>query len=38
MTFCEATGRRRYERLGFHELRRASAAGLVAAGVDVKTA
>jgi integrase len=34
----EATGRRRYEGLGFHDLRRASATGLVAAGVDVKTA
>jgi len=34
----EATGRRRYEGLGFHDLRPASATGLVAAGVDVKTA
>jgi len=34
----EATGRRRYEGLGFHDLRRALATGLVAAGVDVKTA
>ena len=34
----EATGRERYEGLGFHDLRRASATGLVAAGVDVKTA
>jgi integrase len=34
----EAAGRRRYEGLGFHDLRRASATGLVAAGVDVKTA
>lgn len=34
----EATGRRRYEGLGFHDLRLASATGLVAAGVDVKTA
>jgi site-specific recombinase XerD len=34
----EMTGRRRYEGLGFHHLRRASATGLVAAGVDVKTA
>jgi integrase len=29
------TGRRRYEGLGFHDLRRASATGLVPAGVDV---
>lgn len=34
----EATGRRRYEGLGFHDLRRALATGLVAAGADVKTA
>jgi Phage integrase family len=34
----QATGRRRYEGPGFHDLRRASATGLVAAGVDVKTA
>lgn len=34
----EATGRRRYEGLGFHDLRRASATGLVASGVDIKTA
>lgn len=34
----EATARHRYEGLGFHDLRRASATGLVAAGVDVKTA
>ena len=34
----EATGRRRYEGLGFHDLRRASATGLVAAWIDVKTA
>jgi integrase len=33
-----ATGRRRYEGLGFHDLRRAAATGLVGAGVDVKTA
>jgi integrase len=33
-----ATGRRRYEGLGFHDLRRASATGLVSAGVDVKSA
>jgi integrase len=34
----EETGRRTYRGLGFHDLRRASATGLVAAGVDVKTA
>jgi integrase len=34
----EATGRRHYVGLGFHDLRRASATTLVAAGVDVKTA
>lgn len=34
----EASGRRRYEGLGFHDLRRANATGLVAEGVDVKTA
>ena len=34
----EATGRRHYVGLGFHDLRRASATSLVAAGVDVKTA
>ncbi|HEY8526999.1 MAG TPA: tyrosine-type recombinase/integrase [Acidimicrobiales bacterium] len=34
----EATGKERYEGLGFHDLRRANATGLVAAGVDVKTA
>jgi Phage integrase family len=33
-----ATGRRRYDGLGFHDLRRASATGLVAAGVDVNMA
>jgi integrase len=33
-----ATGRHRYVGLGFHDLRRASATSLVAAGVDVKTA
>jgi len=33
-----ATGRTKYEGLGFHDLRRANATGLVAAGVDVKTA
>jgi integrase len=31
-------GRTRYEGLGFHDLRRANATGLVAEGVDVKTA
>jgi integrase len=30
--------RERYEGLGFHDLRRANATGLVAEGVDVKTA
>lgn len=34
----EATGRRRFQGLGFHDLRGASATGLVAAGIDVKTA
>jgi integrase len=34
----EATGRRRYLGLGFHDLRRANATGLVAEGVDIKTA
>ncbi|MGH9236310.1 MAG: tyrosine-type recombinase/integrase, partial [Acidimicrobiales bacterium] len=34
----EETGRTTYQGLGFHDLRRASATGLVAAGVDVKTA
>jgi Phage integrase family len=34
----DATGRRHYVGLGFHDLRRASATSLVAAGVDVKTA
>lgn len=34
----EATGRPRDEGLGCHDLRRASATRLVAAGVDVKTA
>jgi len=34
----KATGKTRYEGLGFHDLRRANATGLVAAGVDVKTA
>ena len=31
-------GRERYEGLSFHDLRRANATGLVAEGVDVKTA
>ena len=34
----EATKRERYEGLTFHDLRRANATELVAAGVDVKTA
>lgn len=34
----DATGKVRYEGLGFHDLRRAAATGLVAEGVDVKTA
>jgi len=34
----EATGKTKYVGLGFHDLRRANATGLVAAGVDVKTA
>jgi integrase len=34
----EATGRKRYVGLGFHDLRGANATGLVAEGVDVKTA
>jgi hypothetical protein len=34
----KATGKTRYVGLGFHDLRRANATGLVAAGVDVKTA
>jgi integrase len=34
----EATGRKRYVGLGFHDLRRANATGLVAEGVDIKTA
>ncbi len=33
----ERTDRTRYEGLGFHDLRRANATGLVTAGVDVKT-
>ena len=34
----DATGKERYVGLGFHDLRRANATGLVAEGVDVKTA
>lgn len=34
----EATGHQRYIGLGFHDLRRANATGLVAEGVDIKTA
>jgi integrase len=34
----ERTRRKRYQGLGFHDLRRASATGLVAEGVDIKTA
>jgi len=34
----EATEKVRYEGLGFHDLRRAHATGLLAEGVDVKTA
>lgn len=34
----EATGRKRYVGLGFHDLRRANATGMVAEGVDIKTA
>jgi integrase len=34
----EVTGRPRYRGLGFHDLRRANATGLVAEGVDIKTA
>ena len=34
----KATGKERYDGIGFHDLRRANATGLVAAGVDVKTA
>ena len=34
----EATGRTRYVGLGFHDLRRANATGVVAEGVDIKTA
>jgi len=34
----EEAGRERYEGLSFHDLRRVNATGLVAEGVDVKTA
>ena len=34
----EASGKTKYQGIGFHDLRRANATGLVAAGVDVKTA
>jgi integrase len=34
----KASGKTRYVGLGFHDLRRANATGLVASGVDVKTA
>jgi integrase len=34
----EESGRERYEGIGFHDLRRANATGLVAEGIDVKTA
>jgi len=34
----KATGRKRFVGLGFHDLRRANATGLVAEGVDIKTA
>jgi integrase len=34
----EASDKLRYEGLGFHDVRRAAATGLVAEGVDVKTA
>jgi integrase len=34
----ESTGSSKYVGLGFHDLRRANATGLVAAGIDVKTA
>ena len=34
----DETGRERYDGLSFHDLRRANATGLVAEGVDVKTA
>lgn len=34
----EASGRSKYQGLGFHDLRRANATGLVVEGVDVKTA
>jgi integrase len=38
LTTDKATGRKRYVGLGFHDLRRANATGLVADGVDIKTA
>jgi len=38
MVTDDETGRQRYRGLGFHDLRRASATGLVASGVDVRTA
>ncbi len=38
MVRVKGSDRERYEGLGFHNLRRANATGLVAAGVDVKTA
>jgi integrase len=34
----EESGRERFEGIGFHDLRRANATGLVAEGIDVKTA
>jgi integrase len=34
----QATGHQRYIGLGFHDLRRANATGLLAEGVDIKTA
>jgi integrase len=38
LTTDKATGRKWYVGLGFHDLRRANATGLVADGVDIKTA
>jgi len=38
MVMDDATGKEAYEGLDFRDLRRASATGLVASGVDVKTA
>jgi integrase len=38
MVEVEASGKVRYQGIGFHDLRRANATGLVAACVDVKTA